>query len=288
MSAKISKFLIIPIIALPILFLLSCGKKAEPEKVVEEVPETEVVETKEVVLYTAERSPQLPYAKAKITFPSQEELLEYADVFVVIEVDNFELGVKTQTPRALEIANSEKGQHVHLIVDNEPYIAVYQQGEPINIGTIAPGPHTLIVFPSRSYHESVKTPGASNIINFYVGEPVGDFNLTEKTPSIIYSRPKGTYKGEAAKTIMLDFYLNNIELSPGGNTARYTITRKGIQNVAGDVYSIDINQWTPAFISGLSTGKYLVTLELLDKNGNLIPGGWNKTIREIEVITEEE
>ena len=287
MIAKISNKLFITLLLLPLIFVIGCGKKAEPEKIMEEVPETEPITSKEVVLYSGLRSPQLPYAKAMITFPTQEELLEYADVYVVIEAENFELGVETQTPRASEIANSEKGQHVHLIVDNEAYRAVYKQGDPVNIGKLAPGPHTIFAFPSRSYHESVKTPGASSLVNFYVGEAVGEFKLNPKTPSIIYSRPKGTYKGAAAKTIMLDFYLNNIELSQGGNTARYTVERKGMTNVIDEKYTIDLNQWTPAFISGLSSGKYLVTLELLDKNGNLIPGGWNKTVREIEVITEE-
>ena len=288
MIARLSKKLLIPVLFLTLIFTINCGKKAEPEKIIEEVPETETVTPtpKEVVLYTVPRSPQIPYAQARITFPTQEELLEYADVFVVIEADNFELGVETQTQRAVEIANSAKGQHVHLIVDNEPYTAVYKQGEPINIGKLAPGPHTLYAFPSRSYHESVKTPGAGSIVNFYVGDPVGDFNLDASTPSIIYSRPKGTYKGEAANTIMLDFYLNNTKLSPGGNTARYTIQRKGITNLIDEEYTIDLNEWTPAFISGLSSGIYIITLELLDKNGNSIPGGWNKTVREIEVITE--
>ena len=287
MSAKYCKTIIIPFLILPLLFVSSCGKKTKPEVVEEKEAETEVITTQEVVLYTSSRSPQIPFAEALITFPAQEEQFEDADVFVVIEVDNFELGAQTQTPRAAEIANSDKGQHVHLIVDNEQYIAVYNVGDPINIGKVGPGTHSLVAFPSRSYHESVKSPGASSIVNFYVGEPLGVFTLSPDTPSIIYSRPKGTYKGDAAKTIMLDFYLNNVELKPGGNTARYTISKKGIGNAIDEKYTIDLDQWTPAFITGLGSGKYLVTLELLDKNGNLIPGGWNKTTREIEVITEE-
>lgn len=258
--------------------LISCGERTKPE--------AEVATTQGVVLYEVNRSPKVPYAQAKIVSPVQETLLGNTDVFVAIEVENFELGVETKTPRAKEIANSGKGQHVHLIVDNKPYIAVYKVGEPVNIGKVGSGPHTLVAFPSRSYHESIKTPGASSMVNFYVGETAGKFELDAKTPSIIYSRPKGTYKGDAAKTIMLDFYLNNEEISPGGNTARYTITKKGEAELVDEKYTIDINKWAPAFISGLSSGKYLVTLELLDKDGNLIVGGWNKTAREIEVITE--
>jgi len=242
--------------------------------------------SQEVIIYSVERSPQIPFARANITFPSQDELLEDDDVFVVIDVDNFLLGAQTDTLRARELSNSPKGQHVHLIVDNKPYIAVYDQDHPINVGKLGPGTHTIFTFPSRSYHESVKSPTAFDIINFNVVSPGGSNVIKRDTPSIIYSRPKGTYKGVDAKEIMLDFYLNDVELSPGGNFARYTISKNNSEGNADDVYTIDIYEWKPSFIKGLSSGIYSVTLELLDSNGNLVPGAWNKTTRDIEVISE--
>jgi len=240
----------------------------------------------EVVIYSVERSPRIPFARANITFPGQDELLEDDDVFIVIEVDNFQLGVQTNTLRAKELSNSPKGQHVHLIVDNKPYIAVYEQDHPVNVGKLGPGTHTVVAFPSRSYHESVKSPTAFDIKNFDIVSPGGSNVVNRDTPSIIYSRPKGTYKGVDAKEIMLDFYLNDVELSPDGNFARYSISKINSAGDSNDVYTIDIHEWEPSFISGLSSGVYTVTLELLDSTGNLVPGAWNNTTREIEVISE--
>lgn len=240
----------------------------------------------EVIIYSVERSPQIPFARVNITFPSQDELLEDDDVFVVIDVDNFQLGVQTNTLRATELSNSPKGQHVHLIIDNKSYIAAYEQDHPINVGKLGPGTHTIFAFPSRSYHESVKSPSAFDIINFDIVSPGGSNVVMRDTPSIIYSRPKGTYKGVDAKEIMLDFYLNDVELSQDGYFARYSISKNNSEEKSGDVYSIDIHEWKPSFIRGLSSGIYTVTLELLDSDGNLVPGPWNKTTREIEVISE--
>jgi hypothetical protein len=246
----------------------------------------EKIGIQEVIIYSVERSPQIPFARAKITFPGQDELLEDDDVFVVVEVENFQLGAQTNTLRSTELSNSPKGQHVHLIVDNKPYIAVYDQGVPVNVGKLGPGTHTVVAFPSRSYHESVKSPTAYDVKNFNIITSSSDNVLMRDTPSIVYSRPKGTYKGEDAKEIMLDFYLNDVEISLGGNFARYTIAKKDGAKFSDEVYTFDVYEWKPSFIKGLSSGVYSVTLELLDGNGNLIPGAWNSTTRKIEVISE--
>ena len=138
-----------------------------------------------------ERSPGFPGATARFAGIADGNVLEDNKVSVVVEVQNYELGVQTDTTRANEIANSEQGQHVHIILDNEPYLANYEAGAPFDIGELDEGPHTLVVFPSRSYHESVKSSDAVDIVNFYVGEEVGEFMLDESKPAVIYSRQKG-------------------------------------------------------------------------------------------------
>ena len=248
------------------------------------------------VLYTAERSPAIPDARVEITLPAAGQVFpvdrsvppelegesgELQSVSVELDVSGFELGARTRTPRADGIADSRNGQHVHLIVDNRPYVAVY--GTEADVA-LAPGPHTLFAFPGRSYHESVKTPGAASLVNFHVGEASGEFSLDADAPAIIYSRPKGTYSGADARDIMLDFYLSNVELGPDGYTARYTIVGKEDPDRR---YTIDMNEWVPAFASGLESGTYSVTLELLDGDGETVPGEWNSTTREIVVETGE-
>lgn len=237
----------------------------------------------EVKIEPVPNSPAFPGAKVRLASLKDGDVLENPDVSVVVDVENYELGIQTDTERAKEIMNSAQGQHAHIILDNDPYLADYEAGKPFEIGVLKEGPHTLVVFPSRSYHESVKSTEAADIVNFYVGRKEGEFMLDKTKPTIIYSRPKGKYEGMGAKNIFLDFYLNNVVLSPDGYKARYTIRKKGS---TGEVTSIILTEWTPAYVTGLTTGDYLVKLELLDQDGNLVPGAFNSTEREISVVTD--
>jgi hypothetical protein len=234
----------------------------------------------DVQIQKGERSPVIDGANALITSPSDGAVLDSPDVEVTVDADSFETGVQTETNRADEIANSGNGQHFHLILDNGPYMANYEAGEPFDVGELEPGAHTLFAFPSRSYHESVKSDTSYDVVNFYVGEESGDFMLDEDAPAIVYSRPKGTYSGAGAEKIMLDFYLHNVDLSSDGYKAKYTIRSGG-----SEVASITLTEWTPAFVTGLSSGTYEVNLQLLDADGNVVPGPFNDTTREITVET---
>jgi len=252
-----------------------------------QTPEPEALQAasaeNEVKIEAVANSPAFPGAKARFSSLKDGDLLEDPNVSVVVDVENFELGVQTDNERAKEIMNSAQGQHAHIILDNDPYLADYESGKPFDIGVLGEGPHTLVVFPSRSYHESVKSPEAADIVNFYVGKKEGEFMLDKSKPAIIYSRPKGAYEGEGADEILLDFYLNNVELGPDGYKAKYTIRKKGS---TGEVTSIILTDWTPAYVTGLTTGDYAVKLELLDKDGNVVPGPFNSTEREISIVRE--
>jgi hypothetical protein len=246
-------------------------------------PGPEATSTSGVTIEAWDNSTPFEGAKTRVSNFEDGSVLDDAKVAVIVDVENFELGVQTDTPRASEIANSAEGQHAHIILDNDPYLADYKAGEPFDIGVLTEGPHTLVVFPSRSYHESVKSPDAAEILNFYVGKQEGEFLLDKSAPTIIYSRPKGDYKGKDAGKILLDFYLNNVELGPDGYKAKYTITNKG---TGAEVGTITLTEWTPAFVSGLQAGEYGVRLQLLDKDGNLVDGAFNNTERVINVVTE--
>jgi hypothetical protein len=236
-----------------------------------------------VTITQGERSPAIEGAQARFAAPADSAVVDSSSVDVTVEVQSFETGVQTETPRREEIANSANGQHVHIILDNDPYMANYEPGQPFPIGDLEPGPHTAVVFPSRSYHESVKNEGAHDVVNFYVGEEEGEFMLDPSQPTIIYSRPKGSYSGAAAERIMLDFYLHNVELSADGYRARYTIREAGGQE---PLATTTVSEWAPSFVTGLESGTYVVRLELIDGDGNVVPGAFNTTEREIEVSTE--
>ncbi len=273
----LSLFSIFTVIALVAVGCKQNQEVTEDKAVVEEIQ----TEESKVEITVGERSPAFPDAKARFNKINNGDVLEESDVAVIVDVWNYELGIQTDTPRAKEIANSAKGQHAHIILDNDPYFANYEAGVPFNIGTLDEGPHTLVVFPSRSYHESVKSAGSVDIVNFYVGKEEGQFMLDESKPTIIYSRPKGKYEGQGAKKIMLDFYLINAELGDEYK-AKYTIRKNEADS---EEYTITMTEWGPAFVTGLTSGEYIITLELLDSDGNLVDGAFNSTQRSITVVT---
>lgn len=276
-------------LAVGILFLLTisgCALKTDVENS-DENGSNEAEKVSAVVIEKGERSSAIAGAKVFIRWPEQGSVLEDADIYIVLETEKFILGNQTENTRADEISNSINGQHIHLIIDNKPYKAIYQSGDPVNIGRLSPGPHTIYVFPSRSYHESVKEPGASDMLNFYVESDEGNFELDKNTPAIFYSRPKGEYKGLAAKKIMLDFYLHNLQLSPGAFNVKYTVTKVEKDGTLSDKYEILLDEWKPAFINNLPEGRYKVKIELVDPSGNFVSGvTYNGTEREITVSPE--
>ncbi|MDT5159451.1 MAG: hypothetical protein QOH51_3808 [Acidobacteriota bacterium] len=60
------------------------------------------------------------------------------------------------------------GNHIHVILDNQPYEAYYNLHEPFELRNVAEGPHTIRVFASRPWHESYKNEGSFQMVSFTV------------------------------------------------------------------------------------------------------------------------
>ncbi len=219
-----------------------------------------------VTLSAAPASPD--YADAMLEFinPAEGETLPSGDsVAFTYNVTNYELGVVTQDASQKALANSAKGQHVHLILNNEPYHAIYEpEGFKLALDD---GHYVAISFLSRSYHESVKNPEAYKVNQFTVGNGE-DVDLS--APMLFYSRPKGTYTGKDAEKVLFDFYLVNTEIGPGGNQVRVTVN--------GDT-TMMVDQWKPYVLQGLPMGDNTVKIELMDSDGNLIDSPINSEER---------
>ena len=206
-----------------------------------------------------------------------------------------------------------KGNHIHVILDNQPYEAYYELGQPFELRNVVAGKHTLRVFPSRPWHESYKNEGAFQMVAFTVkgggdaskptttnsgqtmannnsgasqpapreGKDVSASTAGEVDPSkplLTYSRPKGEYKGEDADPIMIDFWLTGAKLKGDGGEYR-------VRYVIDDDDAKYIDKWEPIWLSGWIIGKHTVRLELLDKDGKPVEnGGYNTTSREITVV----
>ena len=73
------------------------------------------------------------------------------------QADNFELGEQTQGAIQNGLANSLKGQHIHFIINNDPYSAHYDSNFSKELDA---GNNVILAFLSRSFHESVKNEKA--------------------------------------------------------------------------------------------------------------------------------
>ena len=194
------------------------------------------------------------------------------DTSITLDVKNWELG--------------KDGQHVHVILDGNPYKKIMDAKTPIKLGELVPegkdlaeGQHYLIVFPSRGTHESVKGKGSSTFMTFWVGKKTKDAPYDGKKPLLIYSRPKGDNFGGMATSLLVDFYLHNTTLDKG-EKVRFTLTGGGLdQPVTGE-----FTKWAPKVIKGLQKGEYEMKLELLDKDGKVDALPWNTTTRSKVVI----
>jgi hypothetical protein len=176
--------------------------------------------------------------------------------------------------------------HVHLILDNKPYKAIYDPKQPTRLGDltndpIGEGQHVLVAFPSRANHESVKTAGALAITEFFVGKskekPV---DITK--PLLIYSRPKGEYKGDFADHVLVDFQLLNDALADGKDHVHITVTGPGI-DVSQPLLAESNKFGTPYYLDNVQNGAYTVKLELMSGDNKPVPGAWNSTTREIKI-----
>ncbi len=244
----------------------------------------------------------------KIVEPKANATIASSTVKVKIELSGDLKGYKPHMDEA-----TKTGNHVHIILDNEPYEAYYNIDSAFELRNVTDGEHTLRVFPSRPWHEAYKNDGAFQIVKFTVknggadaskptttnsGNTMANANtaptpegkdmqsssagaVDPKKPLLTYSRPKGEYKGADTDAIMIDFWLSNAELGEGkpfgsGNdidVVRHKSSRYQVRYFVDGGEARLIDQWSPIWLSGWTAGKHTIKLELVDFNGNLVANG---------------
>ena len=213
-----------------------------------------------ITLSKLEGSPSYLNAKISTASITLVDDNEYAFSF---DINNYQLGEQTVNKIESQLANSGKGQHIHFIVNNGPYSAHYTNNFKKKLNS---DNNVILAFLSRSYHESVKNRNAYFLTQ--IGENP-NFDLNDKL--LFYSRPKGVYKGNDAKKLLLDFYLVNTDISPTGNKVKATIN---------DVVFF-IDEWTPYYIEGLPLGEISIKLELINNDGVLIETPFTPSLRTV-------
>lgn len=184
--------------------------------------------------------------------------------------ESYKLGQQSSDVPAKMCANSAKGQHIHLIVNNAPYAAKYvNQFE----HDVPDGDHHLLAFLSRSYHESIKSNGAHVALKVKVENKSITNTEQIKEPMLFYSRPKGNYVGKDTENLMLDFFLSNVNLSANGYKVKADIN--GTETM--------ITNWQPYYLNGLPMGENTITLTLLDKDNNVVDTPLNPVSRKFNL-----
>ncbi len=228
--------------------------------------DTTSVATSAITVSPVAHSKQFPGAELAITSISSEKVgTDSALLTVKYDVKNFTLTEHTDDSNAMHMANSAEGQHIHFILDNTPYTALYKPEHSVMVALGSE--HSLLSFLSRSYHESIKEPSAFVLKHFEIDDngKVVEMEIPNE-PALFYSRPKGEYSGKDTENILLDFYVVNTNLEDGHK----------VEAKINDS-TFDLDKWSPYEISNAPKGELTVQLTLLDKDGNAMTGE-NKSI----------
>jgi hypothetical protein len=217
----------------------------------ESTQQAEQPKMKKYVLTPSE--PSVEFADAKI----ESSDFKKGKYTFKISGKTYKLGIQTSDAPQKMCANSAQGQHLHLIVDDQPYAAKYTADFDYEIPD---GEHYVLSFLSRSYHESIKTSAAYQAEKVEVKGNSYIKRAPIDQPMLFYSRPKGEYIGNSETgKVMLDFYLVNTTLG-----ADYKVKAE-----INDQVEI-LESWQPYYIEGLPMGENKIKLTLIDKDGNAV------------------
>ena len=248
----------------------SASNRVGDQSVRVEPPKQQIVEVSPpTALQELHRDLDLYRPQVSIVTPEPDTVFEEETVTVQLQVEDLP---------TFKDDRFGLGPHLHFILDNQPYIAVYDPDQPLVLKDLSPGTHTLRVFASRPWHESFKNEGAYAQTTFHIYARTDENQPDPTLPLLTYSRPKGSY---GAEPIMLDYYLTNAPLhlvaqeSPEDEIVdwkiRWTIDGKSFTN----------DRWQPIYIQGFLPGKHWVQLEFLDELGNPVKNTFNNTVRTI-------
>ncbi|MCC5637778.1 hypothetical protein LC593_18415 [Nostoc sp. CHAB 5844] len=270
-SLTIFKWLIILVL---VLNLYSCAQKAVSQDVSVSHTEkyqptslqfTEVAPPK--VIQELRSTLEVYRPQVTVITPQLDEIIQDTKVTVKLQVKDLPIFKNPQF---------ELGPHLHVILDNQPYIPVYDLSQPLVLSDLSPGTHTLRVFASRPWHESFKNEGAYAQTTFHIFTKTDDHNPDTSLPLLTYSRPQGSY---GAEPILLDFYLTN---APLHFTAKDDLNDPFSDwrircTINGESFVFD--RWQALYLKGFKPGNNWVKLEFLDNQGNTVKNAFNTTVR---------
>jgi len=253
----------------------------------EQTPKPAMAQSK-IRLMPVKRTPEAESSGVVIALPPPNALLKSNPVWLQIRVDGYPIGASSEFDRQKDLAVSDQGQTMHVVIDNLPYFAISEQAlDPFNEAgwyyetnykfevpsKLDKGEHLVRVFLARSYGESLKGELTFFASNFYIGAK-GPTKFDLSKPYLTYNEPSNQLFLVENRPVLLDFYISNCELTKDGYTIRLTIDKRATRI---------LTEWQPYYIYGLEAGTHTVRLELLGPNGNLVKGPFNDVEQTITV-----
>ena len=144
-----------------------------PAQVLQVVPRPQKI----VDLMKARGAQEEATPEVKITSPANDAVINGSVVQVRLNLSG---DLKGYMPHKDPATNT--GNHIHVILDNQPYEAYYELDQPFELRNVTAGKHTLRVFASRPWHESYKNAGSFQMVAFTV-KGGGDANKPTTTSS---------------------------------------------------------------------------------------------------------
>ncbi len=205
------------------------------------------------------------------------------------------------------------GNHIHVILDNQPYEAYYELGQPFELRNVSEGQHTIRVFASRPWHESYKNEGSFQMVTFTVkgggdaSQPTTTAAGQKMADNANAANSNANTAAKAAATPAAGAEGKDMQPSTAGAVDRtkplltysrpkgeykgadaeaimidFWLSNAKLQGDGGEYrvrYSVDggeakyIDKWEPIWLAGWTAGKHAVKLELVDKAGNVFDNG---------------
>ncbi len=203
--------------------------------------------------------------QVRIVTPKAEQTFKQTDIAIELEVED------------LPIFRDDKlrlGNHLNLIIDNEPFQPIYSLDEPIVIKNLTPGTHTIRAFATRPWGESFKTEGAYAQTTFNILTETNDNRPQPNVPLLTYNSPTGTI---GAEPLLLDFYLTNAPLHAIAHDNPNLLDWGVRATVNGTSFILE--DWQSIYLTGIKPGENWIQLELIDEAGKNIENAFNNTVR---------
>ncbi|WP_376777551.1 hypothetical protein [Flavobacterium covae] len=170
--------------------------------------------------------------------------------------NNYQLGISTPDQATVNLPFSPMGQHLHLIIDDAPYIGIPNNSFKYNL---TDGEHSIVIAAGRSYHEIYKNPEAIITVKSTIknGEEINRVNTNQES-DIFASRPRGSYSTTDAKRLLIDYILteaSKMNIDSKKYTVRITLNQTPFLS----------EKWVPKVLEGLNRiGTHKLTLDLYD------------------------